>query len=154
MSTANFPYFTCRYIDVSCCPEILTMHMTHVGEAGFVFYIPNEFAGKWCILLPFPRIEIFFVKLQHSFFTFTNKFAVEIYDSILEAGQEYGILNCGYFAMRALRVEKFYAFWGQDLDSYTVPSECGRLFRTKVIRISIQTRILVRSKISYIHISK
>ena len=57
---------------------------------------------------------------------------MEIYDSILEAGQEYGILNCGYFAMRALRVEKFYAFWGQDLDSYTVPSECGRLFRTKV----------------------
>lgn len=83
---------------------------------------------------------------------FLNKFAVEIYDSILEAGQEYGILNCGYFAMRALRVEKFYAFWGQDLDSYTVPSECGRLFRTKVIRISIQTRIRVRSKISYIHI--
>ena len=88
-------------MDVACCPEILTMHMTHVGEAGYVLYIPNEFA-------------------------------VEIYDSILEAGQEHGILNCGYFAMRALRVEKFYAFWGQDLDSYTVPSECGRLFRTKV----------------------
>ena len=94
----------------------------------------------------------FFRQTATLFFTFPNKFAVEIYDSILEAGQEYGILNCGYFAMRALRVEKFYAFWGQDLDSYTVPSECGRLFRTKVIRISIQTRIRVRSKISYIHL--
>ena len=31
-------------MDVSCCPEILTMHMTHVGESGYVFYIPNEFA--------------------------------------------------------------------------------------------------------------
>ena len=69
---------------------------------------------------------------------------MEIYDSILEAGQEYGILNCGYFAMRALRVEKFYAFWGQDLDSYTVPSECGRLFRTKVIRIQILHLLLVK----------
>ena len=34
--------------------------------------------------------------------------------------------------MRALRLEKFYAFWGQDIDSYTTPVECGRNFRTKV----------------------
>ena len=61
-----------------------------------------------------------------------NEFAVEIYDSILEAGQEFGIMNCGYFAMRALRIEKFYAFWGQDIDSYTTPMESGRNFRTKV----------------------
>ena len=101
----------------------------------------------------FPRIgQKFRQTVAFDLYFFLNKFAVEIYDSILEAGQEYGILNCGYFAMRALRVEKFYAFWGQDLDSYTVPSECGRLFRTKVIRISIQTRIRVRSKISYIHL--
>ena len=101
LSTANFPYFTCRHMDVSCSPEILTMNMTHAGEQGYVLYIPNEFA-------------------------------VEIYDSILEAGQEFGIMNCGYFAMRALRIEKFYAFWGQDIDSYTTPMESGRNFRTKV----------------------
>ena len=101
LSTTNFPYFTCRHMDVSCSPEILTMNMTHTGEQGYVLYIPNEFA-------------------------------VEIYDSILEAGQEYGIMNCGYFAMRALRIEKFYAFWGQDIDSYTTPMESGRNFRTKV----------------------
>ena len=34
--------------------------------------------------------------------------------------------------MRALRIEKFYAFWGQDIDSYTTPLECGRHFRTKM----------------------
>ncbi len=34
--------------------------------------------------------------------------------------------------MRALRIEKFYAFWGQDIDSYTTPVECGRNFRTKM----------------------
>ena len=61
-----------------------------------------------------------------------NEFAVEIYDSIIEAGEEFGIRNCGYFAMRALRIEKFYAFWGQDIDSYTTPMESGRNFRTKV----------------------
>ena len=49
-------YFVLIYL--SCCfssPEILTMHMTHTGEQGYVLYIPNEFA-------------------------------VEIYDSIMEAG--------------------------------------------------------------------
>ena len=48
------------------------------------------------------------------------------------SGEEFGIRNCGYFAMRALRLEKFYAFWGQDIDSYTTPVECGRNFRTKL----------------------
>ncbi len=101
LSVSAFPLFTCRHMDVTSSPDILTMNMTHVGEAGYVFYIPNEFA-------------------------------VEVYDSLLEAGQDFGITNCGYFAMRALRIEKFYAFWGQDLDSYTFPNECGRQFRAKV----------------------
>lgn len=33
--------------------------------------------------------------------------------------------------MKALRVEKFYAFWGQDLDTTTTPLECGRSWRVK-----------------------
>lgn len=37
----------------------------------------------------------------------------------------------GYYATRALRIEKFYAFWGQDLDTFTTPLECGRSWRVK-----------------------
>ena len=32
-----------KYIS-ACAPDILTMNMTHTGELGYVFYIPNEFA--------------------------------------------------------------------------------------------------------------
>lgn len=39
--------------------------------------------------------------------------------------------HAGYYAMRALRIEKFYAFWGQDLDTRTTPLECGRMWRVK-----------------------
>lgn len=39
--------------------------------------------------------------------------------------------HAGYYATRALRVEKFYAFWGQDLDTFTTPLECGRSWRVK-----------------------
>merc|ERR1712186_270199 len=61
-----------------------------------------------------------------------NEFAIHVYDSIMEEGQKFGLKHCGYYAQRAVRIEKFYAYWGQDLDSYTTPMECGRAFRCKM----------------------
>ncbi|KAK9499297.1 hypothetical protein O3M35_002353 [Rhynocoris fuscipes] len=60
-----------------------------------------------------------------------NEFALHVYNKIIEAGEKYGLKHFGYYAMRALRVEKFYAFWGQDLDTTTTPLECGRSWRVK-----------------------
>ncbi|XP_048507943.1 pyruvate dehydrogenase phosphatase regulatory subunit, mitochondrial isoform X2 [Athalia rosae] len=60
-----------------------------------------------------------------------NEFALHVYTRLIEAGEKYGITHAGYYATRALRVEKFYAFWGQDLDTFTTPLECGRAWRVK-----------------------
>lgn len=60
-----------------------------------------------------------------------NEFALHVYQRLIESGEKYGLKHCGYYAMRALRVEKFYAFWGQDLDTTTTPLECGRTWRVK-----------------------
>lgn len=60
-----------------------------------------------------------------------NEFALHVYQRLWDVGQKYGINHCGYYAMRALRVEKFFAFWGQDLDTFTTPMECGRSWRVK-----------------------
>jgi len=60
-----------------------------------------------------------------------NEFALHVYTKLIEAGQHYGLKHTGYYAMRALRVEKFFAFWGQDLDTTTTPLECGRSWRVK-----------------------
>ncbi|XP_030753768.1 pyruvate dehydrogenase phosphatase regulatory subunit, mitochondrial [Sitophilus oryzae] len=60
-----------------------------------------------------------------------NEFALHVYNSLINAGKKYGITHAGYYATRALRVEKFYAFWGQDLDTTTTPLECGRVWRVK-----------------------
>jgi pyruvate dehydrogenase phosphatase regulatory subunit len=60
-----------------------------------------------------------------------NEFALHVYSSLIQAGEKYGIKHAGYYATRALRVEKFYAFWGQDLDTRTTPLECGRVWRVK-----------------------
>lgn len=51
--------------------------------------------------------------------------------------------HAGYYATRALRVEKFYAFWGQDLDTRTTPLECGRVWRVKFDVIRFILRYLV-----------
>jgi len=61
-----------------------------------------------------------------------NEFALHVYTTLWTAGQPHGLRHAGYFAMRSLRIERFYAFWGQDLDSLTSPLECGRAFRVKL----------------------
>lgn len=59
------------------------------------------------------------------------QYALHVYTTLNEAGKKYGIKHAGYFAMRSLRIERFYAFWGQDLDTTTTPLECGRSWRVK-----------------------
>uniref|UniRef100_A0A2P2HYX7 Pyruvate dehydrogenase phosphatase regulatory subunit n=1 Tax=Hirondellea gigas TaxID=1518452 RepID=A0A2P2HYX7_9CRUS len=61
-----------------------------------------------------------------------NEFALHVYESLCRSGLAHGLRHAGYYAMRSLRIERFYAFWGQDLDSTTTPLECGRSFRVKL----------------------
>ncbi|XP_059055384.1 pyruvate dehydrogenase phosphatase regulatory subunit, mitochondrial isoform X4 [Achroia grisella] len=58
-----------------------------------------------------------------------NEFALHVYNRLMAEGEKYGISHVGYYASRALRVEKFFAFWGPDLDTKTTPLECGRTWR-------------------------
>ncbi|XP_059926758.1 pyruvate dehydrogenase phosphatase regulatory subunit, mitochondrial [Gadus macrocephalus] len=60
------------------------------------------------------------------------EYALHVYNEVMSVGQKYGVRNAGYYALRSLRIEKFFAFWGQDLDSFTTPLECGREFRVKL----------------------
>jgi hypothetical protein len=49
----------------------------------------------------------------------------------MSAGKDYGVRNAGYYALRHLRIENFFAFWGLDLNERTTPMECGRGFRVR-----------------------
>lgn len=80
-----------------------------------------------------------------------NEFALHVYTRLLDAGQKYGIRHCGYYAMRALRVEKFYAFWGQDLDTFTTPLECGRSWRVKFEKDFIGREALIKQRDEGVH---
>ena len=110
-------------MDMGSASGIRAMNLTHTGEMGWVLYIPNEAA-------------------------------LHVYDKIIEHARKYAIHHAGYLATRSLRlnnlnfikkfvkyfnlfflllrVQRFYAYWGQDIDASTTPLECGRGFRVKL----------------------
>lgn len=59
------------------------------------------------------------------------QYALHVYDSLMSVGKDFGVRNAGYYALRALRTEKFFAYWGTDLTPHTTPMECGREYRVK-----------------------
>ena len=53
------------------------------------------------------------------------EFAPAVYDRIMAAGAEHGIVNAGYRAIESLRLEKGYRAWGSDIGPDHTPLEAG-----------------------------
>ncbi len=51
--------------------------------------------------------------------------AVAVYDLLIRAGQDVGIVNAGYRAIESLRLEKGYRTWGADIGPDYTPIEAG-----------------------------
>jgi len=60
------------------------------------------------------------------------EFAVGVYQSLSEAGTEFGLVNAGYYAINSLRLEKGYRAFGTDLTPDYNPVEAGLLFAIKL----------------------
>lgn len=63
---------------------------------------------------------------------FKNEEAEKLWDAVLEAGKEEGILPCGLGARDTLRLEKGYCLYGNDIDDTTSPLEAGLGWITKL----------------------
>ena len=63
---------------------------------------------------------------------FKNEDAAKIWNSILKAGEEFGILPCGLASRDTLRLEKGFALYGNDIDDTTSPLEAGLGWITKL----------------------
>jgi sarcosine dehydrogenase len=51
--------------------------------------------------------------------------ALSVYQKLMEAGREYGMVNAGYRAIESLRLEKAYRAWGADIGPDYTPLEAG-----------------------------
>lgn len=62
---------------------------------------------------------------------FKNESAEKLWDALIEAGQEFGVLPCGLAARDTLRLEKGFCLYGNDIDDVTSPLEAGLGWITK-----------------------
>ena len=60
--------------------------------------------------------------------TMPTEFSQGVYDAIMEAGKDLGVVNAGYHAMSSLRIEKGYRHWGDDITDEDTPVEAGLRF--------------------------
>lgn len=63
---------------------------------------------------------------------FYNEDAAKLWEEVLKAGEEFGMIPCGLAARDTLRLEKGFALYGNDIDDTTSPLEAGLGWITKL----------------------
>lgn len=63
---------------------------------------------------------------------FKNESANQLWDEVLKAGEEFGMIPCGLAARDTLRLEKGFALYGNDIDDTTSPLEASLGWITKL----------------------
>ncbi|TAH53511.1 MAG: FAD-dependent oxidoreductase [Chloroflexota bacterium] len=61
-----------------------------------------------------------------------TEYALKLWDTIWDAGQQFGIAAVGGGAFESLRIEKGYRFWGSDIHAEYNPYEAGLGFAVKL----------------------
>ncbi len=60
--------------------------------------------------------------------------ALVVYERLMEAGKQHGIVNAGYRAIESLRLEKGYRAWGSDIGPDHTPLEAGLAWAVKLAK--------------------
>src|SRR5262249_6905181 len=60
--------------------------------------------------------------------------AVAVYDAIVDAGRDLGLVHAGYYALESLRMEKAYRAWGREVTPDDTPLEAGLDFAVRLDR--------------------
>ena len=60
-----------------------------------------------------------------------TEFSAHVYESVVLAGQEFGLKHAGFQALNSLRIEKAYREYGHDMDNNDTPLEAGLGFAVK-----------------------
>jgi aminomethyltransferase len=98
-----------------------------LDEIKFYWFREGELAGVPMIISRTgytgePGFELYFDK----------KYSEQVWNAVMEAGQEFDIKPCGLGARDTLRLEKRYMLYGNDIDQTTNPLEAGLKFITKL----------------------
>jgi glycine cleavage system T protein len=102
---------------------------------------PNDVSGR---SFPFGTsriIELGYALVRASRITYVGElgwelyvpteFMLDVYDTLVSAGVNHGLVHAGYHALNSLRIEKAYRHWGHDLTDEDTPLEAGLAFAIK-----------------------
>jgi 4-methylaminobutanoate oxidase (formaldehyde-forming) len=62
----------------------------------------------------------------------STEYGLVLWETLVEAGTDRGLVPCGYRAIDSLRLEKGYRFWSTDIGPETTPDEAGLGFCVKL----------------------
>lgn len=65
--------------------------------------------------------------------------AAQVYEDIVTAGEDEGLVHAGYYALESLRVEKAYRAWGHELSPDYTPLETGLGFAVAMNKVTAFT---------------
>lgn len=77
---------------------------------------------------------------------FKNEYAEKLWDAIVEAGKDEGLIPCGLASRDTLRLEKGFCLYGNDIDDTTSPLEAGLGWITKLDTDFVDKEFLAKQK--------
>ena len=77
---------------------------------------------------------------------FQNEDAVKLWEAIVEAGEEFGLLPCGLASRDTLRLEKGFCLYGNDIDDTTSPLEAVLGWITKFDKDFVDKEYFAKQK--------
>jgi 4-methylaminobutanoate oxidase (formaldehyde-forming) len=99
-----------------------------LSHAGFPFATSREIEMGFCYVR---ASRITFVGELGWELYIPTEFMQDIYDRIVAAGAEQGLVHAGYHALNSLRMEKAYRHWSHDITDEDSPLEAGLGFVIK-----------------------
>jgi len=78
-----------------------------------------------------------------------TEYAVNVYQALMQAGREHGLVNAGYRAIETLRLEKGYRAWGADIGPDHTPVEAGLAWAVKLKKnIDFKGRAAIEAQVA------
>ncbi len=100
-----------------------------VGNAAFPFMTAREIRIGYAPVL---ALRLTYVGELGYELHVPSDYAAHLYETLWEAGNEFGIANAGYRVIDTLRMEKGYLYWGADITPDYSPYEAGLGFCVKL----------------------
>ncbi|HVJ22521.1 MAG TPA: aminomethyltransferase family protein, partial [Burkholderiales bacterium] len=75
-----------------------------------------------------------------------SEYALHLYETLWQAGQDLGVANAGYRALDSLRLEKGYRYWSSEISPDTNPFEAGLGFAVSFTKNFIGREALEKAR--------